>query len=117
MTVAEDSTRALGNYAVALMIGFSFTGTVAILLYVLGALVLVGSFISQQYKLLGWFRNRRSGDTPPQQPAPTKWWRPPLAADQRVVELIPTGGGSAVDFRAELANYGTQQCRCMITAR
>jgi hypothetical protein len=38
--------------------------------------------------------------------------------DIRFLELQPTGGGIGyVDFRAQVANYGTQQCRCEMTAR
>jgi hypothetical protein len=38
--------------------------------------------------------------------------------DPRVIELEPAGGsGTDVDFFAHVANYGTQQCRCNISAR
>ena len=37
--------------------------------------------------------------------------------DLRILELVPAGGADGlVDFSAELANYGSQQCRCEMTA-
>jgi hypothetical protein len=38
--------------------------------------------------------------------------------DLRILELTPAGGAfDFVDFFVHLANYGTQQCRCSLTAR
>ena len=40
------------------MLGSSFTSAPAIVLYVIGALVLVGTFVEQQYKAWSWLRER-----------------------------------------------------------
>lgn len=36
--------------------------------------------------------------------------------DVRILELKPTGGATFVEFSAFIQNYGTQLCRCGITA-
>jgi hypothetical protein len=37
--------------------------------------------------------------------------------DPRIVDLYSTGGGMSITFTAEVANYGTQQCRVNVTAQ
>lgn len=39
------------------------------------------------------------------------------AVDLRILDVAPTGGGGDyVDFNLQLANYGTGQCRCKVSA-
>jgi hypothetical protein len=40
------------------MLGSSFTSAPAIVLYVIGTLVIIGTFVEQQYKAWGWLRER-----------------------------------------------------------
>ena len=44
------------------MLGFSFTSVPAIVLYVIGVFVVIGTFVEQQYKAWGWFQERFSRD-------------------------------------------------------
>jgi hypothetical protein len=88
-----------------------FTGTGAIVVYVVGLLVLLGTFISQWHALLRWFGRRRGAGLP----AEALRVREPTA-EPRVLSLQPTGGGTFVDFRAEVAKYGSRPCRCRLGA-
>jgi hypothetical protein len=36
--------------------------------------------------------------------------------EPRILRVVNTGGGSDVTFRAEIANEGTQRCRCEVAA-
>jgi hypothetical protein len=46
-----------------------------------------------------------------------RWFDRPRP-DVRIIEIKSTGGSAGqVDFSADIANYGTQQCRCEMSAR
>lgn len=98
------------------MIGFSFTSTWAIVLYVLGVLVLVGTFVQQQHAAFRWLGRRWRRSSTAEEPPLATAVAP--AVDPRVLTVTPAGGGSGyVDFFVEIANYGTRQGRSMVTAR
>jgi hypothetical protein len=105
------------------MVAFDPSGSLAIFLYVIGALVLVGTFLEQQFKAFAWIRGRLvRGDVDEEMP-PVLLLRSDMslrqerAADLRILEIVPTGGGSrSITFRVEVANYGTQRCRATVAA-
>jgi len=107
-----------------MMLGFSPTGAWAIVLYVIGVLVLFGTFVGQQLAAFSWVRERFfRRDTDEALPPVLLLPHGPDTAEQsalanpRMVEITPTGGSSGdVDFRVEVANYGARQCRCRVEA-
>jgi hypothetical protein len=113
------------------MLSFSFTGTWAIVLYVVAVLVLFGTFLGQQRTAFNWIRKRffqsDEGVSSPRVLPHTAGTSSPTAStetegdtsvDLRILDLKSTGGGSTyVDFSLDLANYGGRQCRCTMAAR
>jgi hypothetical protein len=101
------------------MIGFSSTGTWAIVLYVVGLLVLFGTFFTQVRAAWRWLQ-RRFTAPPASEPTPSAAHL--SSVDIRILGITPTGGGGGggaggyVDFQAEIANYGTRQARCNVVA-
>jgi hypothetical protein len=102
------------------MLAFSWTSTGAIALYVIGVLVLVGTFLGQIRGAWNWAHAHLAGETPkdttPQTAQPVS--APSRSAEPRILSIQPTGGSSGqIDFRVELTNEGTRRCRCDVVAR
>jgi hypothetical protein len=102
------------------VLAFSWTGTWAILLYALTLFALFATSFDYLGRGWRWSRtklSRRTANAFPQPSQPAERASAPRAVDVRLLDVTATGGASDfVDFRVEVANYGTRQTRCTVRA-